>query len=576
VVRIARHVVIGTLMTLLVSVSAFAQVKAPSKSIQDGYDNGVKAAKAQNWDQAIALLEAAVKADGVARHYKEGVFEGDYFPQFYLFVAYAGKKDMVNATRFYNMRGPVPAKVANDGTAAQAALTQWQTDNRNAQQNAATFDKLLGDGNTALTAKNYDAAITAFDNASKLAGIEDAKKRQATDKLGEARKGKTDLENLNAANAKKLNDFNAAFARGNAALTTKQWADAITAFNSAKTTFPEEFQKQNGQGKIDEANRGVNADRQARTDFDAMVTRGNTAYNQKNWAGAIKEYTDAKNKLPDVFGQQQLQNKLNDATKQKADRDFFDNAVKVAEAAFAKKEFVDAATNYRAAKEKIPAEFANQKLQVRLDASDSEAKKMGAELQRKAEIASMVRSADGSLSANRYDDAIAGYNAVKSKYPAEFQQQGLQAKIDQATRGKTQLADAKATAERVAAEKVAAAEKAAAEKAAALQSAADLARLTEKNAHDGLLALLQGDAGKASSLLEQAITGSAKAGAGRRATLNAYLAVAYAAQSVQKNDKTLESKARDKFREAQQIQKGYKLADNLVSPQVRKILSSTN
>ena len=58
--------------------------------------------------------------------------------------------------------------------------------------------------------------------------------------------------------------------------------------------------------------------------------------------------------------------------------------------------------------------------------------------------------------------------------------------------------------------------------------------------------------------------------------LNAYLAVAYAAQSIQKKDKALEDKAREQFKQAQQLQKGYKLEDKLVSPQVKKLLTGTN
>ena len=71
-----------------------------------------------------------------------------------------------------------------------------------------------------------------------------------------------------------------------------------------------EFQKQNGQSKIDEATNGQKAEGQARTDFNGMVQRGNTAYNAKNWAGAIKEFTDAKNKLPNDFNSQGLATKL--------------------------------------------------------------------------------------------------------------------------------------------------------------------------------------------------------------------------------------------------------------------------
>ncbi|HMD35522.1 MAG TPA: hypothetical protein VKH42_11165, partial [Vicinamibacterales bacterium] len=366
--------------------------------------------------------------------------------------------------------------------------------------------------------------------------------------------------------------------RGNTALGNKQWTDAITAYNSARGTFPEEFQRQNGPSRIDEANRGIGADRQARNDFDGMVQRGNTAYTAKNWAGAVKEYTDAKNRLPNDFASAPggLPGKLDDATRQKATVDFFENAVKIADAALASKNYADAKTNYQSAKDRIPAEFTNRKLQPKLDQAITEFNKLGAEAARKADIASMVRSADGLLAAKRYDDAIGGYNSVKSKYPAEFQQQNLQARIADAARGRTALADAKAAVEKAAADKLAAAEKAAADKLAVQQNAADAARLVEKNAHDGLLLLLTGDAAKASPLLEQAISGSTKAGVQRRATLSAYLAVAYATQSIQKNDKTLESKARDQYKQAQQIQKGYKIEDKLVSPQVKKLLSGTN
>jgi len=577
-VRAARHIVIAALMALVVSASAYAQGKPPVKSAQDSYKAGVTAVKSQNWDAAITALKAAIQVDSASRSYRDGTIGDEYWPQFYLFVAYAGKKDFVNASSYNAQKGSPPANVLKDGTIAQAALTQWQNDNRTAQQNAAQFDKLLGDGNTALTAKNYDGAIAAFDNASKLAGIDDAKKKQATDKLTQARNDQRALNEANAANTKKLGDFNTAFGRGNAALGNKQWSDAITAYNSARGAFPEEFQRQNGLGKIDEANRGIAADRQARTDFEAMVQRGNTAYGQKNWAAAIKEYTDAKNKLPNDFASAPggLPGKLDDATKQKGNIDFFENAVKTAEAAFAAKNYADAKTNYQNAKDRIPAEFANRKLQAKLDTADSEVKKMGAEAARKAEITSMVRTAEGALAAKRFDDAIGGYNSVKSKYPADFQQQNLQAKIDEAMRGKTAAADAKVAADRAAADKLAAAEKAAAEKLAAQQNAADAARLVEQRAHDGLLALFQGDAGKASPLLEQAIDGSAKATAHRRAVLNAYLAVAYAAQSIQKKDKALEDKAREQFKQAQQLQKGYKLEDKLVSPQVKKLLTGTN
>jgi hypothetical protein len=506
VLKVARQIVIGTLMTLPASAAAFAQGRPPVKSAQDSYKAGVSAVKSQNWDLAITNLKAAVQVDSNSRSYRDGTIGDEYWPQFYLFVAYVGKKDFVNASSLNAQKGNPPGSVQRDGTAAAAEFLKWQENNRLAQQNKQQFDRLLGDGNNALNAKRYEDAIAAFDNASKVAGIDDATKKQATDRLAQARVARDNESKVASDNQKRLNDFNAAFGRGNTAFAGRQWADAIGAYNSARSTFPEEFLRQNGQSRLDEANRNVTADRQARTDFDAMVARGNTAYATQNWTAAIKEFTDARNKLPDAFNQQNLQSRLSDATRQKSDRDFFDNAVKTAEAAVAKKDYVDAAANYRAAKDRIPTEFASQRLQAKLDAADAEAKKPSVEQQRKAEILS-------------------------------------QARIEEATRAKTALGDATAA---------------------------------EKNAHDGLLALLTGDAAKASPLLEQAVSASANASVQRRALLSGYLAVAYATQSIQKNDKALESKARDQFRQALQIQKGYKLEDKLVSPQVRKLLSGTD
>lgn len=518
--NLARRIVVGTLAMVLISASAFAQT-APPKAARDNYDKGVAAAKAQKWQEAITALNAAIAVDGTPRSWKEGVYQNDYYPQAYLFIAYVGMKDFAKAQALVAQRGMWPAKVQADAKTSFDAM------------NAET--KRIADANAAAKAVADKAA------ADKAAADKAAADKAAADKLA-ADKAAADKLAADKAAADKAAADRAAAEKRNADLA----------------------------------------------EFNRAVTAGNKEFNSKNWGGAVAAFTQAKTKLPNDFNSQQgLQQKLNEATKNKADKEFFDNAVKTADAAFAKNQFVDAATNYRAAQGRNPSEFSSLKLQAKLDKADVEAKKMGAEQAKKAEIDSMVRNADGALGQKRFDDAIAGYNAVKAKYAPEFTQRGLQAKIDEATRGKTQAANDKAAADRAAADRLAAAEKekadrlAAAEKekadkAAAAQNAANAAQLAERNAHDGLLALLTGDSVKASSLLEQALSEAPNAKPSRRATLTAYLAVAHAAQSIQKNDKTLESKARDEFKQAQSIQKGYKLEDSLVSPQVKKLLTGTN
>jgi len=519
-IGLKRLAALAVAAVLLTAASASAQQGPPNKAARDNYDKGVKAAQAKNWQGVVDAMNAAIAIDSAARSYRDGVQTENYFPQYYLFVAYVGLKDFVNAKKLIAQRGTWPAKLVSDAKSSFDAVT--------------AEDRRVADAGAAEAKRVADAA-----EAKRAADAAEAKRV------------------ADAAEAKRLSD----------AAEAKRISDAAEARRQADAKAA--------------------ADRQARTEYDQIAGRANTAYNQHNWGAAIDAFNQAKTKLPDVFGQQQLQAKLNDATKQKGDRDFFDNAVRVADAAFAKNSWPDAATNYRAAQSRLPAEFANQKLQPKLDKADTEFKKMGAELARKAEIDSMVKSANAALGGKKFDDAIAGYNSVKTKYPAEFQQQKLQAKIDEATRGKTALADAKAAEdrriadakaaeERRIADAKAAADKAAADKAAAEKNAASAAQVAEQAAHDGLVALLKGDASKASPLLEQAISGAPKASQARRATLSAYLAVAYATQSIQKSDKALESKARDQYKQALQIQKGYKLEDSLVSPQVKKILTGTN
>src|SRR5262249_41207018 len=101
-------------------------------------------------------------------------------------------------------------------------------------------------------------------------------------------------------------------------------------------------------------------------DFNALLARAGTAYNQKNWGSAADLYGQAKQKLSSEFTAKGLQPKLDDATKKKADSDFFGNSVKAADSALASKDYAGAKTNYQSAKDRLPAEFANRKLEAKL------------------------------------------------------------------------------------------------------------------------------------------------------------------------------------------------------------------
>jgi len=88
----------------------------PLRSVISSYETGVKAVEAGQWDNAIVSLSRAAGSDPTSRQYIEGVFRDNYFPQFYLSVAYANKGQLDKAKLFYDVRGAVPERVSRHFT----------------------------------------------------------------------------------------------------------------------------------------------------------------------------------------------------------------------------------------------------------------------------------------------------------------------------------------------------------------------------------------------------------------------------------------------------------------------------
>jgi len=84
----------------------------PLRSVISSYETGVKAVESGNWDTAIQSLSRAAGSDPTSRQYIEGVFRDNYFPQFYLSVAYANKGELDKAKLYYDVRGAVPERVS--------------------------------------------------------------------------------------------------------------------------------------------------------------------------------------------------------------------------------------------------------------------------------------------------------------------------------------------------------------------------------------------------------------------------------------------------------------------------------
>ncbi len=94
--------------------ASYGPPKAPLRSVLVTYSDGVRAMDVQKWQEAIAAFTEAVRLDPYSRTFREGVLSMDYYPQYYLFVAYLKAGDLAKARQYYESRGTLPARFTSD------------------------------------------------------------------------------------------------------------------------------------------------------------------------------------------------------------------------------------------------------------------------------------------------------------------------------------------------------------------------------------------------------------------------------------------------------------------------------
>lgn len=202
-------------------------------------------------------------------------------------------------------------KAAEDARtkAADDVRTKAANDVRTAALNE--FNGIVGRANQALAAKNYPVAIAA---------LNEAKNKSAIDFNNQGLQPKLDQALRDQKTQQDLADFDNLMKTGDAALGSKNYAEAQNAFNNAQTKLPDEFGKRQGQKKLDQALQGLktmdNAQRRT-AEFNAARDVGLGAFNNKKWDDAIKQLEAARQTSPDDFKKQNLQAKLDDANRQK-------------------------------------------------------------------------------------------------------------------------------------------------------------------------------------------------------------------------------------------------------------------
>jgi tetratricopeptide (TPR) repeat protein len=194
---------------------------------------------------------------------------------------------------------------AENGRDQLAALDRKKSDDA---QRLDTFQKLFKSGQANLAAKQYDAAVANLTEALKL-NPGDTAAAAALKQAEQARSAVAADAKTQAETKQKLAVYQKFLAEGQSALNGKQYDVAIKAFTEAQKLLPgdaasKDFLAAAQKGKKDAADAVAlaaqkQADEQRRkAGYQAALLAGQQAYAAKNYAEAVKAYTEAARLMP--------------------------------------------------------------------------------------------------------------------------------------------------------------------------------------------------------------------------------------------------------------------------------------
>ena len=190
------------------------------------------------------------------------------------------------------------------------------------QELEANYAAAIKEGDDAFASKNYEAAKTAYTNATGLKAAEEYPKSKIKE-----------IEGILAEQKNKEENYNAAIAKGDAALSSEDYQGAKSAFEEALAIKEDEYPK----GKIAEIDAKIKklaeeaaANEKLEADYQASISKGDQLAGDKKYDEAIAAYTNATELKPEEAYPKQ---KIEEVTAAK------ENAAKEAELAELQKQY---------------------------------------------------------------------------------------------------------------------------------------------------------------------------------------------------------------------------------------------
>jgi len=508
-------IVAALALALALGASAYAQ----NSKWADPYQKGVRAFESGKYAEAVAQLERAVAADPKAGPNKiiEGVFRTDYFPYYYLALAYVELQQFDKAQQNLDKaRSTLSRQQQAKFTDAESKI-KIALGSRPPQRNAE-FDNGVRDADALLSGRQFDAAIKRFDQLRAMDAAEYGKAGLAA-RRDEAVKGL----------AGQLTD------EARASISASRFKDALAKLQQADQVLP-------GQKPVTDLLAEL---KKREDDYQRLKTEGQAAFSSRNYSSARDKFEQARTAHPEQFASDNLGARLTEASTLASTGPRGAGGGSTGAGSANNTGNASTATNTVDPRVVEGRRFADRAKQLitqgkyaDADAAYASALKVDAKNQEALDAVEKAKKFKGlrdqGLQLNKAKNAAGAQKVLgeaRNLDAARFEREGLTSTLDALTKSIGQEPSK-----------------------LALQEA--------------LLALLKGDAQKSIAILEPALS----SGGDRAASLHAYLGVAYATRSLsapKPDDRTrLREKAVEQFKLAASAQPGYELSSRIVSPAI--------
>jgi tetratricopeptide (TPR) repeat protein len=160
------------------------------------------------------------------------------------------------------------------------------------KNNQAAFNKLVSEGDLAITSEKYDDAIAKYTAALKL-----QKDAAVEAKLADATKKKAEKEGAAAALKANQDKYNQFIAKADAAFTGQRYDEAKLNYEEASKVFPTEVKPKDRLAEIDKILKDRAAEIAAKdkleADYKKLIEEGKAKFTERNWQESKAKYEAA-------------------------------------------------------------------------------------------------------------------------------------------------------------------------------------------------------------------------------------------------------------------------------------------